>query len=79
MTFYREGDWNAVCDVCGFKFKASQLKRMWNGLRVCREDFECRNAQEFVRGVPADKAPYGSKAIGEYTFLSPNQVTADDL
>lgn len=78
MTF-REGDYNAVCDVCGFRYPASQLKRMWNGLRACPEDFEHRNRQEFVRGVKPDKAPYGAKAIGEYKFLSPNEVSADDL
>lgn len=76
---FREGDHAAICDRCGFRFQASQLKRMWNGLRVCSEDFETRNTQEFVRGVKADRAPYGAKAIGEYTFLSPNEVTADSL
>jgi hypothetical protein len=70
---------NAVCDRCGFRYKASELKLMWNGLRVCPEDFELRNAQEFVRAMSNDKAPYGSKALGEYIFLSPNEVTADDL
>lgn len=52
---------------------------MWNGLRVCSDDFEPRNRQEFVRGVKPDKAPYGAKAIGEYKFVSPNEVTAEDL
>lgn len=78
MTF-RKGDWNATCDRCGMKFKASQLKRTWNGLRVCSYDFEERNAQEFVRGVPADKSPYGAKAVGAYTFLNPGDVSPEDL
>jgi len=76
---FREGQFRAICDRCGFKFWSGELRLTWNNLRVCAEDFEPRNRQEFVRGVPADKAPYGSKAIGEYTFLSPNEVTAEDL
>lgn len=71
--------WAAICDRCGFRFPSSKLKLQWNGLRVCAEDFEPRNQQDFVRAVKADKYPYGAKAIGEYTFLSPNEVTAEDL
>ena len=29
------GDWNAICDRCGFKFKASELKKTWDNLYVC--------------------------------------------
>lgn len=70
---------NAICDVCGFKYRASELKLRWDGLRVCAEDFERRHPQEFVRAVRPDKAPYGSKALGEVHFLAPNEVTAEDL
>lgn len=73
------GDYRVICDICGFKFWNTELRRNWKGLMVCSEDFEHRNRQEFVRGVPPDKAPYGSKALGAYTFLAPNEVTADDL
>lgn len=76
---YRSGDYNAVCDRCGRQFKASDLKRDWQGLRVCASDFEERHPQDFVRAVRPDKAPYGAKAIGAYDFLSPNEVTAEDL
>ena len=67
----------AICDVCGFRYRASELKLRWDGLRVCADDFEPRNRQEFVRGVKPDKAPYGSKALGEVHFLSPNEVTPE--
>lgn len=74
-----ERDYAAICDRCGFRYRASELKRNWQGLRVCQEDFEPRNSQEFVRGVKPDKAPYGAKAIGEYYFLSANEVQPEDL
>lgn len=54
-TWYEPGDWNALCDVCGFKFKASQLKERWDGLHVCESDWEQRHPQELIR--PAEEAP----------------------
>ena len=51
------GDWNAVCDVCGFNFKASELKENWKGQRVCDKDFETRHPQEFVRARPETISP----------------------
>lgn len=43
------GNWNAICDSCGRKYKALDLKRRWDGLMVCREDFEERHPSDFLR------------------------------
>ena len=51
-TVYIKGDWNAVCDECGRRFRASQLRKRWDGLMVCPQDFEVRHPQEFVRAKP---------------------------
>lgn len=48
-NYYKPGDWNAICDRCGFKFKASELKEEWTGLRVCKDDFEQRHPLDFLR------------------------------
>jgi hypothetical protein len=48
---YVSGDWKAICDVCGRTFKASQIRKRWDGLMVCSSDFETRHPQDFVRGV----------------------------
>lgn len=48
-NYYKSGDWNAICDRCGFKFKASQLQEDWQGFRVCKDDFEMRHPQDFIR------------------------------
>ena len=45
------GDWDAICDVCGRKFKASKLKMRWDGIMACPQDWEPRQPQDFVRGV----------------------------
>lgn len=50
--FLKLGEWNAICDVCGRKFKSSQLKRRWDGFRVCKDDWEKRHEQDFLRGRP---------------------------
>lgn len=54
--YYKKGDWNAICYVCGFKRKASEMKLRWDGVYVCREDWEIRQPQDFVRGVPDEQA-----------------------
>lgn len=53
---YDKGDWIAICDVCGRKYKASMLQRRWDGLMCCPDDWETRHPQDFVRGVPDPQA-----------------------
>lgn len=52
--YYDSNSYNALCDRCGFKFKAHQLKEEWNGLMVCSECWEPRHPQDFLRGIPDD-------------------------
>lgn len=57
-NWYKPGDYNAICDICGFEFKASQLRKNWKGLFVDKACFEPRHPQDFIRarkettGVP---------------------------
>lgn len=55
LNNYEHGQWNAVCDRCGFEYKSRQLSKEWNGLRTCKgagtnECWEPRHPQDFVRG-----------------------------
>ena len=54
--FLALGDWNATCDMCGKKFKASMLRDRWDGAKVCQRDWEPRHPQDFARGVPDGQA-----------------------
>jgi hypothetical protein len=54
---YDKGDWNGICDACGRQYKASFLKLRWDGLRVCSDDWEPRQPQDFVRGVADYQLP----------------------
>ena len=54
---YDRGDWSVLCDACGRKMRASDLRQRWDGLKVCPEDWEPRQPQDFVRGVADYQAP----------------------
>ena len=54
INYYKPGDWNAICDSCGFKFKASQLRKRWDEFMVCENDWETRHPQELIR-APIEK------------------------
>jgi hypothetical protein len=56
MTF-KLGAWKAQCQRCGFDYLNHDLRKEWTGLRVCRDCFEIRHPQDFVRGVRDDQAP----------------------
>jgi len=57
-TLYH-GQWNVICDVCGHKFKSDDIKERWDGMRVCREDWETRHPMDFQRGFADDQSvPY---------------------
>lgn len=49
QTRWDSGDWNAICDICGFKFKASQLVENWKKQKVCKDDWEPMHPQLFLR------------------------------
>lgn len=64
-----KGNWNAICDVCGFKLKASQLKKRWDGLMVCVEDFEVRHPSDYYR------PPIGPESVVPWTRPEPVDET----
>lgn len=66
--------------VCGFDFNRSALRKNWRGMWVCAEDFEVRNAQDYVRGVP-DRQKVRGGAVPEPAdvFVEPTAQKASDL
>ena len=47
--YFAPGDWNAICDGCGAKLKASNLRKDWQGFMKCIRCWESRHPQDFVR------------------------------
>jgi hypothetical protein len=54
---YVPGDWNVICYICGFTFKASQLRKHWKGYYVCPKDWEPRHPQDFVKAPQPEQLP----------------------
>lgn len=63
------GEWNALCDKCGFQFKASDLTTDWQGYKVCSKDLDKRNPQDFVRSRPETIIPPWSRPEPEDVFV----------
>lgn len=55
--YYKPGDYNAICSMCGFKRKASELVKNWQGQYRCPEHNEPRHPQDFVRAVQDVQTP----------------------
>src|SRR5262245_40914100 len=68
--FYRHGDWNARCDQCYLKCKASEMRLRWDDLMVCWQCYEIRNPQDFVRGVPDGQSPPWTRPTPPPIFAS---------
>jgi hypothetical protein len=64
------GNFNAICDSCGLKFKASSLRKRWDGLMVCEDDYEVRHPQTLIR-VPKERIapPWTRPEVEPDTFI----------
>lgn len=77
--FWKPGGWNMLCQVCGFKYKNSEMKERWDGVWCCPEDWELRQPQDFVRGVRDPMSvPYTAPEPG-VTFLGPPATPLSDI
>lgn len=48
-TYFKKGSHNIICDVCGGKFKFNEVRKRWDGLIVCKDDFENDHPQKYIR------------------------------
>lgn len=69
------GNWNALCDVCGFKFKASELRRRWDGFMCCASDWEQRHPQDLIRLKPDKQAVPWARPVPTDTFRTTYLIT----
>lgn len=54
---YVHGTSNAICDVCGFKYKLSDLRKRWDGMLVCNEDWESRHPLDYPPSIRPNSVP----------------------
>jgi hypothetical protein len=78
-TYLKLGDWNAICDVCGFKYKASELRKRWDNMRVCDKDWEERHPQDFLKVKPDhQKVPWARTEQAD-KYVTVNPLDPDDV
>ena len=77
---YRSGDHLFVCMQCGFTKYASEIKRQWDGLRVCGRCFDPKHPQLSIRGKRDDQTvPFANPPADPPHFLEVNEVQPEDL
>ena len=76
IKVYSRGNWNAICDVCGREYKSTDLRKRWDNLWVCFQDYEERQPQDFVRGVADTQAVPWARPEGADTFVPINYTTS---
>lgn len=82
MTYIQDfvlGDSKACCDVCGFDYKLSQLRKRWDGAMVCKADWEPRHPQDFVKARPERNNVKDARTSPEPHFVEANEITPDQL
>lgn len=55
--YYKHGDQNAYCDVCGFKFKLSDMLDRWDGMKVDQACWEPRHPRDLPPPQRAEAPP----------------------
>lgn len=73
------GDWNAVCEMCGRKRKASTMVKNWQGGWRCPEHNEPRQPQDFVRATADVQRPPWTQPRPQHLYAArctPNGITA---
>lgn len=75
LTHYIPGQWNAICDRCGFKFKASMLQDEWTGLKVCSDCWETRHPQTLLKVPKEEISPPWTREEVTDTFISVSYIT----
>lgn len=79
MNYFRSGDYNAVCDLCGGKFKASKMRKTWDGYYVCQKDWYPRNPLDFQPKVKDGSTPSWTRPYGTDLNTSGTELTASGI
>lgn len=73
-SYLKLGAYNAVCMVCGFNKKSTELRKRWDGLIVCEDDFEMRNPQDLIR-IPREHSTPEWTSPSQDTYLTYDLAT----
>ncbi len=73
------GDSKAVCDVCGFHFKQSELRKRWDGAMTCSKDNEPRHPQDLIKARGERNNVKDARVEPAYRYLGVNEIQPEDL
>ena len=59
--FLKLGSWNVICDRCGRKYKSDELRETWDGLMVCKDDWEEKHILTMIKPIGEIIAPPWSR------------------
>ncbi len=68
--YWKDGDLNAICDQCGEKYKASELRLQWDNLRTCYRCFDYRHPQDLIRPPRPEQPPAWTRPSPPPIFIS---------
>ncbi len=71
------GKWNVLCDVCGFKFKNTDLKDRWDGKKVCEKDFETRHTMDLYKARTESVGVPWTRKESTDTFVNVSYVASN--
>lgn len=70
MSRFVLGQWNCICDRCGFQFKSAELKKEWTGRMVCGGCWEPRHPQDLIRVRAETAVPDWTRPKPEDVFIT---------
>lgn len=53
---YKNRDHWRECDVCGFDYLRSELRKRWDGAIVCKKDFETKPRHMQTKHKPRERS-----------------------
>lgn len=68
---YKAGQYKQVCDVCGFEFFSGETRKRWDGLIVCKDDYETDHPQKFVHVMTDGFAVKDPRPEPDDVFVAP--------
>ena len=72
----KRGSHAVICDRCGFRYHAEDLKKEWQGLMVCAKCYEPKHPQDLIKSVQDQKPKAFYRPEGQLVF--PNTIITDN-
>lgn len=57
MSIAKIFKWNVICQVCRKKLKSNEVRKRWDGLLVCNEDYEEKHPRDMPIPPQREQAP----------------------